>query len=232
MRWSILTPDESAYWDGAALTFGPGRAAIRGAASGSRSKTCGATYYKSMFNPARLNPKAMTREMPTRHWATLPEAQLIRPLLLEAPGRVAGMIDDTVRRQLSARLVRARDATARRNCGTRLRQCRGCPLFESGDQVVFGEGPSTATVMLVGEQPGDEEDKQGRPFVGPAGEVFESRAARCGRRAGAGVSHQRRETFLVPPRGQTPDPPEASSQGCARLPAMARSRDRSPSSRM
>jgi uracil-DNA glycosylase family protein len=47
--------------------------------------------------------------------------------------------------------------------------CRGCPLWEDASQTVFGEGPSDAPLMLVGEQPGDREDIEGRPFVGPAG---------------------------------------------------------------
>ena len=51
--------------------------------------------------------------------------------------------------------------------------CRACPLWETGTQTVFGEGPESAEVMLVGEQPGDQEDKQGRPFVGPAGRVLD-----------------------------------------------------------
>ena len=169
MRWSILTPDESVHWDGEALTFGPGVPQSE-APQADRLEDLWRTYYKSMFNPARVNPKAMTREMPRRHWATLPEAQLIKPLLLEAPERVAAMIRKPST-EASARsfvpegagLAGLREAAV---------ECRGCPLFEPADQVVFGEGSSTATVMLVGEQPGDEEDKQGRPFVGPAGEVL------------------------------------------------------------
>src|SRR2546430_10210750 len=51
--------------------------------------------------------------------------------------------------------------------------CRACPLWKTGAQTVFGEGPARAEVMLVGEQPGDQEDKQGRPFVGPAGRVLD-----------------------------------------------------------
>jgi DNA polymerase len=47
--------------------------------------------------------------------------------------------------------------------------CRGCPLWQRGTQTVFGEGLATARLLLVGEQPGDAEDRQGRPFVGPAG---------------------------------------------------------------
>jgi uracil-DNA glycosylase len=58
----------------------------------------------------------------------------------------------------------------------RLRQvastCEGCDLYRSATQTVFGEGPRSAPVMLVGEQPGDQEDKQGHPFVGQAGRIL------------------------------------------------------------
>jgi uracil-DNA glycosylase family protein len=51
--------------------------------------------------------------------------------------------------------------------------CRGCHLWERGTQTVFGEGRRTATLMLVGEQPGDQEDLAGKPFVGPAGRLLD-----------------------------------------------------------
>ncbi|MHB9863846.1 UdgX family uracil-DNA binding protein [Streptomyces sp. YIM S03343] len=50
--------------------------------------------------------------------------------------------------------------------------CRGCPLYQEATQTVFGEGNTNARVLLLGEQPGDQEDRQGRPFVGPAGRVL------------------------------------------------------------
>ena len=52
-------------------------------------------------------------------------------------------------------------------------ECRGCELYLDATQTVFGQGPSKATIMLVGEQPGDEEDRRGEPFVGPAGSVLD-----------------------------------------------------------
>lgn len=52
-------------------------------------------------------------------------------------------------------------------------ECRGCDLYKTATQVVFGAGPRTARVMLVGEQPGDQEDRQGEPFVGPAGVLLD-----------------------------------------------------------
>ena len=51
--------------------------------------------------------------------------------------------------------------------------CRACPLWKNATQTVFGEGPSRAQVMLVGEQPGDKEDLAGKPFVGPAGNILD-----------------------------------------------------------
>ena len=58
--------------------------------------------------------------------------------------------------------------------------CRACHLWRCGTQTVFGEGPSRAAVMLVGEQPGDREDREGRPFVGPAGRLLDSVLADAG----------------------------------------------------
>ncbi|HHY50381.1 MAG TPA: UdgX family uracil-DNA binding protein [Alphaproteobacteria bacterium] len=58
--------------------------------------------------------------------------------------------------------------------------CRRCPLYRVATQAVFGEGPQTAEVMFVGEQPGDQEDLAGRPFVGPAGRIFDAALARAG----------------------------------------------------
>ena len=58
--------------------------------------------------------------------------------------------------------------------------CRACPLWQTGTQTVFGEGAARATVVLVGEQPGDQEDRQGRPFVGPAGRVLDEGLALAG----------------------------------------------------
>jgi uracil-DNA glycosylase len=57
------------------------------------------------------------------------------------------------------------------------RSCKGCDLYKNATQTVFGEGPKDATVMLVGEQPGDMEDRQGHPFVGPAGRLLDKALA-------------------------------------------------------
>jgi len=58
--------------------------------------------------------------------------------------------------------------------------CRACPLWRTATQTVFGEGRSPATIMIVGEQPGDQEDRLGRPFVGPAGRLLDQALAEVG----------------------------------------------------
>ena len=58
--------------------------------------------------------------------------------------------------------------------------CRGCPLYRRATQTVFGAGPASARVMLVGEQPGNEEDLRGKPFVGPAGRELDRALAAAG----------------------------------------------------
>jgi uracil-DNA glycosylase family protein len=58
--------------------------------------------------------------------------------------------------------------------------CQGCPLYLGATQTVFGEGPTDARVMLVGEQPGDREDVEGHPFVGPAGKLLDEALAAAG----------------------------------------------------
>jgi uracil-DNA glycosylase family protein len=55
----------------------------------------------------------------------------------------------------------------------RAKQCEACPLYRLGTQTVFGEGPAQASIVLVGEQPGDQEDRIGKPFVGPAGRLLD-----------------------------------------------------------
>jgi DNA polymerase len=71
-------------------------------------------------------------------------------------------------------------ADALQTLRARARRCRDCPLWQNATQTVFGEGDSRARVMLVGEQPGDQEDLQGHPFVGPAGRLLDRALAGAG----------------------------------------------------
>jgi uracil-DNA glycosylase family protein len=61
----------------------------------------------------------------------------------------------------------------------RASECRACPLWHDATQTIFGEGPARAMMMLVGEQPGDHEDRDGRPFVGPAGALLDRALAQA-----------------------------------------------------
>jgi len=70
--------------------------------------------------------------------------------------------------------------TSLRALGAAAHECRGCDLYKMATQVVFGEGPKSARVMFVGEQPGDQEDRQGEPFVGPAGALLDKALADAG----------------------------------------------------
>src|SRR6185312_9937686 len=58
--------------------------------------------------------------------------------------------------------------------------CRGCELYRAADRTVFGAGSASATLMLVGEQPGDQEDRAGAPFVGPAGRLLDKALVSAG----------------------------------------------------
>lgn len=175
MRWTILTPDESATWDGAELRFGPG-APASASPDADALEDLWRTYYANIFNPARLNLARMTQELPRRHWATLPEATLIAPLARAASQRVGAMLAEPESAS-SAFLPEARTLDALRGA---IGGCRACGLCERATQPVFGEGPNAARVMLIGEQPGDQEDLMGRPFVGPAGQVLDEALVRVG----------------------------------------------------
>ncbi len=187
MRWTILTPCASATWDGDELSFGPG-AARAGAPREDDAEELWRTYFSSIFNPARLKVKAMQAEMPKKYWRNLPEATLI-------PGLIAGA--DKAAKDMIARMptpapahhekIQARhwsvrepeagdggDAETIAELREAAKGCRRCPLWRDATQTVFGEGLESARWMFVGEQPGDQEDLAGKPFVGPAGKVFDA----------------------------------------------------------
>ena len=176
MRWTILTPDASAHWDGEKLHYGAG-AKAEDAPTEDAAEELWKTFYRAIFNPARIKIKAMKKEMPVRFWPTMPETALIPALLAEADQRVAGMLAHQEGYGLSVAdfMPEVRDIPSLREAAA---GCEGCPLFADATQTVFGEGPTDAALMLVGEQPGDEEDKAGHAFVGPAGKVLDRAMAR------------------------------------------------------
>lgn len=79
--------------------------------------------------------------------------------------------------QQIARIPKTDEWTLLRKAASR---CKACPLWENATQTVFGEGPQTASIFLIGEQPGDREDRAGKPFVGPAGKLLDRALADAG----------------------------------------------------
>jgi uracil-DNA glycosylase family protein len=82
------------------------------------------------------------------------------------------------------------------------RECQRCPLWQTGTQTVFGEGPEDAPLMLVGEVPGDQEDKEGRPFVGPAGRLLDRALEEAGIDRTAAYLTNAVKHFKWEPRGK------------------------------
>lgn len=206
MRWSILTPELCAHWDGETLDFTPG-ATRADAPEDDAVEATWRTYYASIFNPARLKVKAMQKEMPKKYWRNMPETVLVPGLIAAAGTRTQAMIDAGAVAPGSLAAL-AQDARA----------CTRCPLYKPATQTVFGEGPETAPLMFVGEQPGDQEDLAGRPFVGPAGQMFDRALAEAGIDRGTAYVTNAVKHFKFEPRGkrrihQKPEAPEIKACG-------------------
>ena len=167
MAWLIATPDAIARWDRSTLEFlPPGEHAP--APGTDASEALWLAYYDSIFNPARLNVAMMRKEMPVAYWKNLPEAARIADLVTNAMPRAGRMIEHAVACDAGNVAARAPMPAP----GSTLDGCRRCPLWERATQAVPGAGPRQSPLMVVGEQPGDEEDLSGKPFVGPAGRVL------------------------------------------------------------
>lgn len=181
MNWTILTPDESVTWDQQELSYfeGVDRSA---APTSDQLEDLWRTYYANIFNPARIKLKAMRTEMPVRHWSTLPETQAIEQMLKDAPTRVQTMIQRSEGFAKTARdyFPIGREPPSLPELAEAIKGCQACDLCREATQAVFGTGPQTARVIIVGEQPGDQEDLSGKPFVGPAGEVLNRALAAAG----------------------------------------------------
>ncbi|MEL6431713.1 MAG: UdgX family uracil-DNA binding protein [Planctomycetota bacterium] len=168
MDWSILTPDGCAHWNGARVVLTPG--VDRDAAPKDDDwEALWCDYYASIFNPARVKLDAMRAEMPKKFWHTLPETQQMESLLADVPRRLEEMRRNSRRMADSAAafVPGGADLSALREA---LASCEGCELCTNGTRAVAGEGRANARIALLGEQPGDVEERSGRPFVGPAGE--------------------------------------------------------------
>ncbi len=176
MRWSILTPERCAHWDGRELTFTDGVDRAQ-APTDDKIESLWLTYYANIFNPGRVKVHAMQAEMPKKYWSNLPEAVLIPSLLQEAPRRVEAMVlksaSKTAEMEEHWRPAPAPETTSLKALAEAAKVCTACHLYKRATQTVFGEGPKSARIMMLGEQPGDQEDLAGKPFVGPAGQLFD-----------------------------------------------------------
>ncbi len=176
LRWSILTPKGSLHWDRETLSEGP-PAQRSDAPGGDPIEDLWRRYYASIFNPARLKVGAMLKEMPRKYWKNMPEAALIPELVAGAQAREARMVKAGAPRFGDSFEDRPDTLTA---IDKAIHQCRKCPIGALDNQAVMGEGPAGAALMIVGEQPGEQEDQKGRPFVGPAGQVLDAHLERAG----------------------------------------------------
>jgi probable DNA metabolism protein len=185
---TIVTPDSAAHWDGTAVRFSAGvdHDVVHDDAS---LQSWWRTQHAGLLESSRLG-------------TTIPEAEALdevpRPPDRPALGPVVLPL------QFDAGLREAaREAS----------DCHRCPLYEAATQTVFGEGPAQARVMFVGEQPGDQEDVIGRPFVGPAGQMMDRAMEEAGIDRRTVYVTNAVKHFKFVPRGkrrihQTPESPE------------------------
>jgi probable DNA metabolism protein len=179
MRWTIATPDGAAVWEDGRLQF------IDADISGIRPRADShedlwRTEYRSICTVARISPQVMQREMPQRYWRNLPEATEIPVLIRDGQERFAQRHSEADITALTAARAVQRSLAELPGLNEGPSACQRCALWRSATQAVLGEGPRDAAVMLVGEQPGDEEDLRGRPFVGPAGKLLDECLAAAG----------------------------------------------------
>jgi DNA polymerase len=182
--WLITTPRGAAFWDGRQLHLEQ-RRALPGdhrCDTPDEAEALWLAYYRSTFNPARLNEAALEQHMPVRFWKGLPEGHLIPAMISEAKSGARRVAQASGVGALGGKTipVEADMAQPVRDQPSSLDTCRRCDLWRNATQAVGGSGPSDARIMLIGEQPGDQEDLSGQPFVGPAGQLLETAITRAG----------------------------------------------------
>jgi DNA polymerase len=188
---SIVTPDGAAHWDRSSLLFGSG---LRHAADDEALQAWWEHHRDRLLEQAASDvsiPEAEAVDEAPRP----PDRPPLGPVVLPT-------------RPDPALLRSAKDASS----------CRRCPLFEPATQTIFGEGPADAAAMFVGEQPGDQEDTIGRPFVGPAGQMMDRAMEEAGIDRRTVYVTNAVKHFKFTPRGrrrihQTPEVPEIQACG-------------------
>jgi probable DNA metabolism protein len=186
LAFSIVTPDGSAHWDGSTLLFGSG---LRHPEDDEALQAWWENHRAMLLEQATPDisvPEAETVDEAPRS----PDRPALGPVVLHT-------------RPDPELLAATRQASA----------CKRCPLYGPATQTVFGEGPANARVMFVGEQPGDQEDTIGRPFVGPAGQMMDRAMEEAGIDRRIAYVTNAVKHFKFTPRGkrrihQTPEVPE------------------------
>jgi len=181
VSWMIATPEASVLWDGQTLhNTGP---LVKNADDlEDTGEALWLTYYRSVFNPARLNTGVMQQHIPSHRWKNLPEGKIVTQMVSDAAmgARRTGQFQAVGQRKGTTIPIAAEDAQPERQQPSKLDECRRCELWEFATQAVPGTGPQQARIMFVGEQPGDQEDLAGQPFVGPAGKLLDQVCAAAG----------------------------------------------------
>lgn len=185
MRWSILTPEICMHWDSHQLHYSQG-ASKADAPAEDADEVLWQSYYRSIFNPARLKVSAMLSEMPKKYWRNLPEAALIADLIANADQRKHTMIaaaateptrkivkylPDKEEDRRRAEAVGAQAALYRLN--EQMLAHGAFELAAYATQAVMGSGAVPSSILLLGEQPGEHDDLAGQPLTGPAGTLLD-----------------------------------------------------------
>ncbi|MEO1138208.1 MAG: UdgX family uracil-DNA binding protein [Pseudomonadota bacterium] len=187
MDWMIKTPELTALFRDGVLTFEETTDPAPPPDDATEELWC--RYYAAIFNPARLMVSAMQSEMPQKYWKNLPETLQIPQLIRSAAERVDQMkalapsqppaFARAIARQPSCKMAHQATSALEKTM-LDARRCTRCSIGGRATQLVWGEGPTDAKIMIVGEQPGDQEDLSGRPFNGPAGAVLDMALEKVG----------------------------------------------------
>ncbi|SAL61982.1 UdgX family uracil-DNA binding protein [Caballeronia humi] len=204
--WMITTPTGAAMFNGETLRLERAAAFAADHVSDTpdAAEALWLTYYKSTFNPARLNEDALELHMPVRFWKGLPEGALIPHMISDAKSGARRVAQARHVGALGGKAipVDASEAQPERDAPTSLDDCRRCALWRNATQAVAGSGRESARIMLLGEQPGDQEDLKGEPFVGPAGQLLDDALRRAGLPRGDVYLTNAVKHFKWEPRGK------------------------------
>jgi uracil-DNA glycosylase len=188
LAFSIVTPDGAAHWDGGELRFSKG-ASRRTVHDDDGLQDWWREHHASLLHGARVGT-AIAEAEALDEAPRSPDRPALGPVVLSLHP------DEGLREAM-------REAS----------DCQRCHLYEAATQTVFGEGPADARVIFVGEQPGDQEDVIGRPFVGPAGQIMDRAMEEAGVDRRTIYITNAVKHFKFEPRGKrrihkTPEAPE------------------------